>query len=145
MTEKTYTGGCLCGAVRYEVEGPLHPVHACHCRQCRRQSGHFFAATGAPKEALTVVSGTAELRWYRASAHAARGFCSVCGSALFWQADEGGSVEILAGSMDEPNDLRLAAHYYVADKGGYYEIADGLPQSQAEEAAESTSGKGGEA
>lgn len=140
MTGTFYTGGCLCGAVRYQVEGPLRAVIACHCHQCRRQSGHHFAATQTAKEQLKLLQGEAELRWFRSSGTAMRGFCGVCGSSLFWQADASDRVNLLAGSVDEPNDLRLTAHYYVADKGSYYEIADGLPQFEQGEAGPGTGG-----
>ena len=52
----THTGGCLCGGVRYEVDGPLRDVVACHCSQCRRTSGHFVAATRAPTARLRLIA-----------------------------------------------------------------------------------------
>jgi hypothetical protein len=122
-----FTGGCLCGAVRYRVDGPLRPVVACHCRQCRRQSGHHYAATSARREDVTI-EGAESITWYRASDEAARGFCKVCGSALFWAREHGERLSILAGSLDDPTGLQLVGHIYVADKGPYYRIADGLPQ-----------------
>lgn len=121
------TGGCQCGAIRYRVRGPLREVIACHCTQCRRLSGHHIAATATWRDALEV-EGTEALTWYRASPEAARGFCSVCGSTLFWQADKKDYTAIFAGSLDEGAGVRLAAHIFVADKGDYYDIADGLPQ-----------------
>jgi hypothetical protein len=126
MAER-YAGGCLCGAVRYRVEGRMRPIIACHCRECRRQSGHFYAATQAPRDEVNV-SGDESLRWYRASGRAARGFCLHCGSALFFQRDGGDGLTILAGSLDEPHDLALIGHIYVAEKGAYYTLDDGLPE-----------------
>ena len=128
MTE-THTGGCLCGAVRYRVAGPMRPVIACHCRQCRRQSGHYYAASGAAPGDVEI-EGAVEITWYEASAHAARGFCSHCGSALFWHWHGRDHLSILAGSLDEPSGLRLIGHIFVGEKGDYYEIADGLPQRE---------------
>lgn len=122
-----HSGSCLCGSVRFAVKGDLREVVACHCRQCRKQSGHFYAATSAPDDRLEVRDGGA-LRWYRSSARARRGFCSNCGSALFWKFDGESSTSIVAGSFDEPAGLKLVCHIFVADKGDYYEIADGLPQ-----------------
>jgi hypothetical protein len=60
------TGGCLCGAVRYEVRGPLRPVVYCHCAQCRRTSGHFSAWTATRPDDL-VLNESKGLRWYRSS------------------------------------------------------------------------------
>ena len=120
------TGGCLCGAVRYEVRGPLTDVHICHCGQCRRQSGHYVAATGAKRSdfAFTEERG---LKWFRSSEWAKRGFCAECGSALFWD-DGGDEIGINAGSLDQPTGLTTTKHIFVEDKGDYYEIADDLPQ-----------------
>jgi hypothetical protein len=122
-----FTGGCLCGAVRYRVDGPLRPVVACHCRQCRRQSGHYYAATSARRADVTI-QGSDRITWYHASAQAARGFCATCGSALFWAPAGGERLGLLAGSLDDPTGLQLVGHIFVADKGAYYRIDDGLPQ-----------------
>ena len=121
------TGGCLCGAVRYEVRGPLRPVVMCHCTQCRRVTGHLMAATAARHADFTLLSQSA-LTWYDSSAEARRGFCSACGSTLFWQGLGRDYLAIAAGTLDDSSDLRTACHIFTADKGGYYEITDGAPQ-----------------
>ena len=126
----TATGGCLCGAVRYEVRGPLRPVVNCHCSQCRRWGGHFAAATAARREDLTLVE-SGGLRWYGSSPTARRGFCSACGSGLFWEAVSGGRVSIMAGTLDGPTGLDTAAHIFAADAGDYYAIHDDLPRHPA--------------
>ena len=119
-------GGCLCGAVRYLVAGPLSDVHACHCGQCRRQSGHFVAATNAARAHFTLTQDRG-LKWYRSSEIAQRGFCAECGSALFWD-DGAGEISINAGSLDQPTGLALTRHIFVESRGDYYRIDDGLPQ-----------------
>ena len=123
----TRRGGCLCGAVRYETEAALRDVVACHCGQCRRSSGHHVAATGAPREAVRIEGET--LRWFESSPGHRRGFCGVCGSNLFWSRDASPFLAIFAGTLDAPTGLRLTGHIYVADKGDYYHLADGLPQA----------------
>ncbi|HEX5461949.1 MAG TPA: GFA family protein [Steroidobacteraceae bacterium] len=120
-------GRCLCGGVRFEVHGPLRPVIYCHCTMCRRSSGHFDAATACAPEHLRLLSAQ-PLRWYQSSASARRGFCGTCGSQLFWGPAHGGYISIWAGTLDTPTGLRAAEHIFVADKGDYYEITDGLPQ-----------------
>lgn len=102
----------------------LSDLHACHCGQCRRQSGHFIVAAGAKRSDFHLTSG-ASLKWYRSSKTAQRGFCSKCGSAPFWQ-DDGDDVSINVGSLDQPTGLKLAAHIFVEDKADYYEIDDEL-------------------
>jgi hypothetical protein len=127
----TARGGCLCGAVRYEVLAPLRAVVACHCSQCRRTSGHHVAATQVASADLRWVAD-AGLKWYRSSDHAERGFCTVCGGNLFWRPLPQGPqahTSIMAGTLDAPTGLSIARHIYVADKSDYYQIADGAPQS----------------
>lgn len=126
MTEK-HNGACLCGAVSFEVTGKLRPVLFCHCVQCRKQSGHFFAATSAPISAISI-SGEDQITWYKSSPRAQRGFCSQCGSTLFWKENDSSDMSILAGSLDEPTGLTAERHIFCSSKGDYYEIGDGLPQ-----------------
>ncbi len=124
---ETHSGHCLCGAVRFRTSGKLRDVIACHCSQCRRQTGHFYAATNVQDEGLTV-EGADRVTWYRASETAGRGFCRTCGSALFWKADGSDYTSILAGAFDQPTGLKIGVHIFCADKGDYYEIADDAPQ-----------------
>jgi hypothetical protein len=122
------TGACLCGAVRYEVRGPLRPVVACHCTQCRRMTGHFLAATAAHEGDYTITRD-ATLKWYHASKDARRGFCADCGSTLFWQGHGRDYIAIAAGTIDGATGLKLVQHIYTADKGDYYELGDGAAES----------------
>jgi hypothetical protein len=121
-------GGCLCGAVRYEVRGPLRQVVACHCTQCRRMTGHFLAATAARNEDFVLVREDG-LKWFSASADARRGFCGECGSTLFWRGTGRPYIAIAAGSVDGASGLELVQHIFTADKGDYYRLDDGVPQS----------------
>ena len=121
-------GSCLCGAVGFEVAGELPPPDACHCSQCRRQSGHVWASTDVPRTALTI-SGADNLTWFASSERVRRGFCATCGSFLFWQPVRRPDVIAVAmGAFDAPTGARLHKHIFTADKGDYYAIADGLPQ-----------------
>ena len=121
-------GRCLCGAVEYEVRGALRPVVYCHCRMCRRTSGHYVAATACARQHLVLIS-THGLRWYASSDWARRGFCAHCGSNLFWEALNEPYVSIMAGTLDGASGLTAEGHIFVADAGDYYSITDGLPQS----------------
>ncbi len=124
MTNQTHRGGCLCGAVTYRIDGPMRDVVACHCRQCRKTSGHYVSATAVRAENLTVSEDGA-LRWFRSSAAAERGFCGVCGSNLFWRRIGGDEVSVMAGGLDGPTGLTTAAHIFVQDAGDYYDIPAG--------------------
>ena len=126
---ESHSGSCLCGAVSFEVAGPLSPPDACHCTQCRKQSGHYFASTDVPRAALSVT-GAGHVGWFQSSERVRRGFCSRCGSSLFWDPVGKDIVGVAMGAFDRPTGTRLAIHIFVAEKGDYYEIADGLPQNQ---------------
>ena len=119
----TATGSCLCGAVSYRVDGPLRQVVTCHCRECRKQTTHFMAFTGAWKDQL-AVQGEEALRWYRSGAHSRRGFCATCGSFLFFDVDGRETISIGAGSLDRHPELRLQQHMWLAEKGAYYTVDD---------------------
>ncbi|WP_282608157.1 GFA family protein [Pelagibius sp. Alg239-R121] len=120
-------GGCICGAVRYRVSGQLADVIACHCRECRRMSGHYYAATAASQEAFEITE-TSGLAWFGSSKSSRRGFCRVCGSSLFFDHGPNEPVGIAAGSIDGKPTLKLAAHIYVDEAGDYYAIDDNVEQ-----------------
>ena len=130
-TRKSARGHCLCGAVQFEVHGPLRPIIYCHCEMCRRSSGHHVAATACARDDLDLKAAES-LRWYQSSAAARRGFCAVCGSQLFWEAQGRPYVSIMAGTLDLPTGLTAREHIFVADAGDYYEILDELPQRIAD-------------
>jgi hypothetical protein len=121
------TGRCLCGAITLEIRGPLRDVVVCHCGQCRRQHGAPPSYTAAAWSDVRL-KGEQNLAWYQSSPEARRGFCSSCGASLFWEPMGSGRVSIAAGCLDKPTDLRTVRHIYVADKGDFYEIKDGLEQ-----------------
>lgn len=120
-------GSCLCGAVEFRTRGALRGVVYCHCSQCRRQTGHVVAATSSA-DADIDIQGTESLAWYAASDEAKRGFCRDCGSVLFWKRNGSDRISVMAGTFDRPTGLEGESHIFVADKGDYYEIHDGLPQ-----------------
>jgi len=126
----TQTGSCECGAVRFSVTGPMRAVVACHCSQCRKTSGHYWAATSVERQALVITRGDG-LKWFRSSDRARRGFCSDCGASLFWQEDGSGTISIGAGTLDGKTGLVCDAHIFVADKGDYYDIPDHISHLEA--------------
>ena len=123
-----HRGSCQCGRVRFELsQTPTGPT-ACHCTQCRKQSGHFFASANVPKSAV-ALQGEEHLSWYRSSDKVRRGFCSRCGSWLFWEPLQRDWTSVALGAIDGPTGQALERHIFVADKGDYYQIGDGLPQN----------------
>ena len=88
----------------------------------------MFASSNVPRTAVTI-QGEDHLTWFQSSENVRRGFCSACGSSLFWDAINKDYLGIAMGAFDTPTDTRLAINVFVAHKGDYYEITDGLPAS----------------
>jgi hypothetical protein len=114
--------------VLFEVAGDLPEASACHCSKCRKHTGHFEAGVDLPRSRV-AISGGDRLTRYRSSEKVRRGFCSVCGSSLFFDPIELDWIGIMMGAFDGPTRTRIGLHIFVADKGDYYEIADGVPQN----------------
>ncbi len=113
----------MCGAVKYEVDGPLRDVIACHCEECRRVSSHFVAATAAHPGDVTITKDDG-LAWYGGTRQIRRGFCKLCGSTLFFDHGPDYPTGIAAGSLDDSTGLKIAAHIYVEEAGRYYDAKD---------------------
>lgn len=122
-----HAGGCLCGAVRYEIDGPLRDVVNCHCTMCQRLHGAFGAHSKARKADIKVTRDDG-LAWYATSDKARRGFCRECGSNLFWDPMEQDTTGIVAGSLDPPTGLKTIGHIFTGEKGDFYELTDDAPK-----------------
>jgi hypothetical protein len=95
------TGGCQCGAVRYEITGPLENPHICHCRMCQKAFGNYFAAlVGTAKSDLHWTRG--ETAFFRSSSVVKRGFCRDCGTPLTFAYDHSKRIAVSIGSLDHP-------------------------------------------
>ena len=127
---KIATGGCFCGAVQYQVKGPLRDVINCHCNQCTRLNGNYGSHSKALKIDITITKDEG-LSWFQISDIARRGFCRICGSGLFWEQYHQDATGIIAGSLDCPTDLKTIGHIFVRDKSDFYEINDDIQQFQA--------------
>jgi hypothetical protein len=108
------TGGCLCGAVRFELDGPLRDVVVCHCSLCRRSGTFAGAYTLVPRVAFRLAEETG-LRWYVDVNGRSRGFCGTCGASLFWARENDAAISISAGALDGPTGLVTERHIFVAD------------------------------
>jgi hypothetical protein len=117
-------GSCLCGAVTFTLNGPLRSSVACHCRGCRKTSGHYWSATEVARKGLFITNETG-LRWFDSSPQARRGFCQFCGSSLFWDWHDKDTVSVGSGTLDGETGLSTLRHTCCAEKGDYYEIEEG--------------------
>ena len=132
MSEQLSHGSCMCGGVRYTVVGPMRDVYNCHCDRCRRFTGHHMAATAA-SSANVQIEGESLLSWYPAAEGVDYGFCSRCGSSLFWRtADTPEKLSITAGSLDQPTGLRTTRAWYVAEIADYHDRPADLEEFEYE-------------
>ena len=128
MTQSIRTGRCLCGGITFRIKGDLRPVLVCHCLQCRKTSGHYWAATEVHCNDIDIRDAGA-LRWYRSSNFARRGFCNRCGASMFWQKDARNErISVGAGCIDAPTGLNTEAHIFVESASDYYRIPVGEEQ-----------------
>ncbi|KAB7615263.1 GFA family protein [Amylibacter sp. SFDW26] len=114
MQKYTYSGGCLCGAIRFEAIGPALKPHTCSCKMCQRHSGALTTAwVEFPKEAVTWVGENGTPSTYRSSDYSSRAFCATCGSSL-GAIDDDPTVALLLGVFDKPNhkELKPTTHSY---------------------------------
>lgn len=126
-----YSGGCLCGAVRYEFENPSKEVGNCHCQMCRKFSGAGFTTyASVAQDDFSWLQGESELRRYKADNDTVRRFCGTCGSGLtFASADATEEVvELALGGVDDDLPFGPDAHIFVAHKANWLAITDDLPQ-----------------
>ena len=126
------TGGCLCGNIRYQVNGKLSGAQNCHCEICRRAHGAAFGTfTVARTKDFQWLQGQANLRDYKSSGGFRRQFCPNCGSQLTTLEDwNPNGITIAAGSLDQHVDLKIDGHMFIGSKASWFEITDNLPQAE---------------
>jgi hypothetical protein len=134
MAELPLTGGCLCGAVRYEVTEPLVSAGYCHCTRCQRRSGTAASPQGrvAPG-AFRLLSGAEHLKAYRPEDGFPKVFCSACGSSLWSEAPDDAEVRsIRLGTFDDDPGIRPEYRQFVVSAAAWEPVPDdGLPRFDA--------------
>jgi len=129
--EKSYAGGCFCGAVRFEVSGAPRFLCYCHCESCRRAAGSpAVALCTFERGGFRVTRG--RMREFNSSPKVTRGFCADCGSCLTYS-HEGrpGDIDVTLATLEQVASLAPTLHVWVADKLSWVRIEDGLPQFPA--------------
>lgn len=132
MGGKTFpiTGGCMCGAVRYETTGESLRVINCHCESCRKHTG-APATTLAVYQVQQVKFSGDERKIYKSSPSVGRAFCAECGTPLTWETDFGDLGPVCAlpiSTFDDPNALIPTAHSFYSERITWFDIADNLPR-----------------
>ena len=129
-TGTTFRGGCLCGAVRFEADGPSLFCAHCHCRWCRAAHGAAFVTwVGVREEAFRLVRGADQVRWYESSEHGRRGFCGTCGTTLLYRSGlSPGEVHLVRAAVEGPVDRAPQGHAFVDHAVDWVELGDDLPR-----------------
>ena len=125
-----HSGRCLCSAVQFKATGVSHDLHACHCDMCRRWSGGPGLAVSVEK---IEFSGEENLQRYPSSDWAERGFCSRCGTSLFYRLIESDQYMVWMGSFDDQAEFRLSGEIYIDEKPAAYDFAGEHPRQTGEE------------
>ncbi|ENU18172.1 hypothetical protein F994_03291 [Acinetobacter bohemicus ANC 3994] len=128
--ENRYTGSCLCGGLRYEIQGEIGDIVQCHCRKCRKANGSAFA-TNAPiqKADFKIVQGGHLLKKFQSTATTQRCFCADCGSPIISiKAETPDVYRLRIGTLDTALTQTLTQHIFVASKAEWDTICDTLPQ-----------------
>ena len=128
------TGRCLCGGVRFEINGQLGPIIYCHCSICRRASGSSFATNASVrKENFRILNGHELIKEYESSPGNKRAFCSKCGSPLYGTFADISSVRrVRLGALDSVEGAKSVAHIWTSSKSDWFEITDDLEQFKEE-------------
>jgi hypothetical protein len=135
MSTDNIAGRCLCGAVEFELVPPLSPIKHCHCQSCRLSRGVAFVTwTSVAMERFAIRNG--EVSWYRSSPAVRWGFCRICGSSLFYIADdeghpdapEPGHVYVSVGSLTGALTDAPVAHVSYEERVSWHQTKDALPK-----------------
>jgi hypothetical protein len=122
-------GSCLCGQVRYELDGGIQLINNCHCSMCRKAHGSAFGTfLHAHLRGFRWLSGEDTISHYCSSAGNDRAFCSACGSSMPVVNEEEGEVNIPAGSLDDDPGIKPVVHIFTAHKAPWHEITDDIQQ-----------------
>ena len=129
-TSGILTGGCLCGAVRFETTGGSFKILHCHCQSCRKHNGAPVVTLAGFKAGQVKFSGD-ERKIYESSPGVGRAFCGTCGTPLTWEGDGGdlGSIiELHISTFDNPDVLTPTVHSFFSERIPWMEVADNLPR-----------------
>lgn len=125
-----YKGGCLCGAVRYFITGPIRNIVYCHCSLCRKAQGSAFATNGIVEaDDFELTKGAQNLTAYASSPGSRKYFCRTCGSPIISKKESAPDVvRVRIGTIESEIDERPIAHIFATSKASWEEIAGELPQ-----------------
>jgi hypothetical protein len=128
MNAEALHGGCQCRAVRYRISGAPIAVAICHCTMCRRANAAPAVAWAMYQQSqVTFTAGAPAI--HKSSPEAERGFCSACGTQISFTASYiPGLIDLTVGSLDRPEEVTPALHYWDSERLPWVRFADELPR-----------------
>jgi len=132
VSSLTVRGGCLCGGIRYEIEGAIEAPEHCHCGMCRKAHGAAFSTNAVVESAsLKVLDTTGLLTEYESSPNRRKCFCSRCGSQLFIRRSNRPDMTVVTlGTLDDDPVSRPSRHVFTQSRAPWYDIDGVLPRFQ---------------
>ena len=127
MKKLSLTASCLCGSIKIKTKGYHRNVSNCHCIQCRKTHGIYGAYSNVKDKDINFINKK-NLRWFKSSKSAKRGFCKKCGASIFFKIKNSDNISIAAGMFDKPTKLKTMRNIFVRTKSDFYKITDKLPK-----------------
>ena len=127
-----YNGGCLCGAVRFEITGSIQNIVYCHCSLCRKAQGSAFATNGIVKtDDFIILSGEHNLTAFESTPGQSKFFCKTCGSPIISKTEsQPEQVRVRLGTIESDIEERPSAHIFATSKANWEDLCGELPQHE---------------
>ena len=122
------SGSCLCGKVKYEIQGQVGDIVHCHCETCRKAHASAFSSVAAVQDVDFNLTGREWLNSYESSKGKTRYFCSACGSQIYAKRDGTEHIVLRLGTLDSDPESKEISHIWVSQQASWYSINNDLPE-----------------
>ena len=129
MKKISLKASCLCGSIQLKTQGRHRNIHNCHCIQCMKTHGHHAAYTAVKLDNIKFYKKK-NLKWFKSSKGAKRGFCNKCGASMFYRSIGSKEMHISAGMFNRPVKLKTKMNIFVKNKLEYYKLDNRLPKTK---------------
>ena len=127
MKKLSLKASCLCGSIKLKTQGYHRNIQNCHCVQCAKTHGNYAAYTYVEEKNVKFVKKR-NLKWFKSSKRAKRGFCNKCGASLFFKIIGAKTISIAAGMFNRPVKLKTTMNIFVKGKSDYYKLDSSMPK-----------------
>ena len=128
MKKLSLKASCLCGSIKLKTQGYHRNIQNCHCVQCVKTHGNYAAYTYVEEKNVKFLKKR-NLKWFKSSKRAKRGFCNKCGASIFFKFIKNDTISISAGLFKNPTGLKEKINIFVKNKLDYYKLNSNLPKN----------------